>query len=117
MTDDSLGQSASGVAIKYRLLNFENRVSVTERFFKKGLLRRYEMICHMLNTLGQSYDWRKIRPIFARNLPENPADRADYAQKMNGIVSKKTLLSTLPFVDDVEREIERIEKEGENGAK
>lgn len=117
MTDDSLGQSASGVAIKYRLLNFENRVSVTERFFKKGLLRRYEMICHMLNTLGQSYDWRKIKPIFARNLPENPADRADYAQKMNGIVSKKTLLSTLPFVDDVEREIERIEKEGENGAK
>ena len=56
MTDDTVGQSASGIAIKYRLLNFENRVSVTERFFKKGLMRRYEMICHLLNTLGALYD-------------------------------------------------------------
>ena len=61
MTDDTIGQSASGIAIKYRLLNFENRVSVTERFFKKGLMRRYEMICHMLNTMGANYDWRLIK--------------------------------------------------------
>ncbi len=114
MTDDALGESASGVAIKYRLLNFENRVSVTERFFKKGLMRRYEMICHMLNTLGGAYDWRMIKPTFSRNLPENPVDRADYAQKMSGIISKKTLLETLPFVSDVEGEIERMEEESAN---
>lgn len=116
MTDDALGESASGVAIKYRLLNFENRVSVTERFFKKGLMRRYEMLCHMLNTLGQEYDWRAIKITFSRNLPENPVDRADYAQKMSGIVSKKTLLETLPFVTDVDGEIERMEEEANAGA-
>lgn len=115
MTDDSLGQSASGIAIKYRLLNFENRVSVTERFFKKALMRRYEMICQLLNTMGQSYDWRDIRITFVRNIPENPVDSADYAQKMSGVVSRKTLLETLPFVSDVDSEIERIERERADG--
>ncbi|MBQ7411609.1 MAG: phage portal protein [Clostridia bacterium] len=113
MTDDTIGQSASGIAIKYRLLNFENRVSVTERFFKKGLCRRYEMICHLLNTLGASYDWRSIKITFTRNLPENPVDSADYAQRMSGVVSKKTLLESLPIVTDVEGELERIRKEQE----
>lgn len=113
MTDDTLGQSASGVAIKYRLLNFENRVSVTERFFKKGLCRRYEMICHFLKTIGKDYDWRQIKMTFVRNIPENPVDSADYAQKMSGVVSKKTLLEALPIVTDVENELERLKEEGQ----
>lgn len=111
MTDDALGESASGVAIKYRLLNFENRVSVTERFFKKGLCRRYEMICHFLNITGKCYDWRDIKMTFVRNIPENPVDSADYAQKMSGVVSKKTLLEALPIVQDVENELERLKEE------
>lgn len=111
MTDDTIGQSASGIAIKYRLLNFENRVSVTERFFKKGLMRRHEMLCHFLNTMGRGYDWRKIKIIFSRNIPENPVDSADYAQKMSGVVSKKTLFESLPIVTDVEGELERIKEE------
>lgn len=111
MTDDTIGQSASGIAIKYRLLNFENRVSVTERFFKKGLARRYEMICTLLSLLGKSYDWRNIKMVFSRNIPENPADSAVYAEKMSGIVSKRTLLEALPMVDDAEGELERIKSE------
>ena len=114
MTDDTIGQSASGVAIKYRLLNFENRVSVTERFFKKGLCRRYEMICHLLNVLGASHDWRSIKITFTRNIPENPVDSADYAQRMSGVISKKTLLEGLPIVTDVERELQRLREENES---
>ncbi len=111
MTDDTIGQSASGIAIKYRLLNFENRVSVTERYFKKGLVRRYEMICELLNTLGGSYDFRDVKITFSRNIPENPVDSAEYAQKMSGVISKKTLLEALPIVTDVEDELARIESE------
>jgi SPP1 family phage portal protein len=114
MTDDTIGQSASGIAIKYRLLNFENRVSVTERFFKKGLMRRYEMICQLLNTMGADYDWRQIKITFVRNIPENPVDSADYAQRMSGVISRKTLLESLPIVDDVDTELERIRKESQS---
>ena len=111
MTDDSLGQSASGIAIKYRLLNFENRVSVTERFFKKSLLRRYEMICNMLNMLGANYTYTDLRISFTRNIPENPVDNAEYAQKMAGVISRKSLLEKIPFIDDVDGELKRIEEE------
>lgn len=111
MTDDTVGQSASGIAIKYRLLNFENRVSGTERFFKKGLARRNEMICAFLSLLGKEYDWRKIKMTFTRNIPENPTDSATYAEKMSKIISKRTLLENLPIVDDVGGELERIKSE------
>lgn len=111
MTDDTLGQSASGIAIKYRLLNFENRVSVTERYFKKSLLRRYEMICNMLNTLGGDYTYTDIKISFTRNIPENPVDSADYAQRMSGVISKKSLLERIPFIEDVDSELERIKEE------
>ena len=74
-------------------------------------MRRYEMICQLLNTLGADYDWRDIRITFSRNLPQNPVDNAEYAQKMSGVISKKTLLEGLPMVSDVDDELARIESE------
>lgn len=74
-------------------------------------MRRYEMICHLLNTLGALYDWRELKITFSRNIPENPVDSAEYAQKMSGVISRKTLLEALPIVTDVEDELARIDDE------
>lgn len=63
------GGVLSGAAIRYRLISFENRVSVTERYFKKGLQRRYELLCAVWNALGGSFDYRDIRITFSRNVP------------------------------------------------
>ena len=44
----------------------------------------------------------------------NPVDSADYAQRMSGVISKKTLLEGLPIVTDVERELQRLREENES---
>lgn len=109
------GAQLSGVAMRFRLLNFENRVSVTERQFKRGLQRRYDLICAFLNLLGARFDAHGLTMVFARNIPESPSESADYIEKLSGLVSKKTLLERVPFVEDVSGELERIKEEAHVG--
>ena len=111
MSDENFSQNASGVSIAYKLMNFENRIAVTERYFKKGLQRRFEMICNILNLKGHAYDYRDITPVFVRNIPNNVQEIVDEVTQLRGIVSKETLLSQIPFVDDVEREMQLLSDE------
>lgn len=113
MSDENFSQNASGVSIEYKLMNFENRVSVTERYFKRGLQRRFEMICNFLNNRGASYDYTDITPVFVRNIPRNVPEIATEVVQLDGIVSKRTLLAQLPFVEDVDRELDELSKERE----
>ncbi len=58
-----------------------------------------------------SEDWRELDFTFNRNLPDDISNDADTAQKLQGLVSRETLLSILPFVDDPKEELKRINKE------
>ena len=105
------GNALSGVAIRYRLLNFENRVSVTEQYFRRSLHARWQMICRLLSLAGAPYDAAAIRTIFTRNLPGLPEEAADMAQKLTGILSRRSVIEHLPMVEDAEAEMERIRLE------
>ena len=62
MTDESFAGNASGVALKYKLLQFENIAGTKEREFKRGLQRRLELLCNIWNILGRgSFDWRDVQ--------------------------------------------------------
>lgn len=111
MSDESFGNNLSGVAIRYKLMSMENRVSKTERYFKKGLQRRFEMICHFLNLKGGNYDYTQIGITFKRNIPVNTAEYATIAQQLKGLVSNETLLTLFPFVSDIDAEIKRLEEQ------
>ena len=111
-SDENFGGNVSGVAMKYKLLGTENVGSIKERKFKKGLQRRLELLTHILSvTQNVSIDWRAIDITFTRNLPINEEDLSTMIKNLSGIVSKKTLVSQLPFVEDAESEIDQLEKE------
>ena len=105
------GDVISGVAMKYRLINFENRVSVTEQHFRRGLMRRWRLIGNLYGTWGRHFDWMSLKANFTRNLPGNYEAAAELASKLDGIISKKTLLGLLPFVENIADECERITDE------
>lgn len=113
LTDKEFAGNASGVAIKYKLIGTEDVVSTKERYFKKGIQRRLELITNILNLKGNSYDYRAIEVVFTRALPTNETEIADTINKLSGIVSTETLLSLLPFVEDVEAEMNRLEEQKE----
>ena len=118
MSDDSFAGNASGVAIKYKLLGMEQIRSRKERCFKKGLQRRIEIIAGMLRTKSKAdIDFRDINITFTANLPANLQEQAQIVSQLDGMISRKTLLSLLPFVTDPKEEMEELDKEKEdNGA-
>lgn len=113
LSDDSFSSNASGVAIKYKMLGTENLISIKERKFKKGLQRRIELIGYIESIKNNNIDFRSFSITFTRNLPTNDTEIADVVNKLDGIVSKETLLSVIPFVTNIKDEIERLEKEKE----
>lgn len=114
LSDDSFGNSASGISLQYKLFGLENLVSITERKFKASLERRIELICDVLNLKGGNHNHHDIQMTFTRNIPANLTTQADIISKLNGLVSKETLLSLLPFVEDPALEITKLEGEQED---
>ena len=112
INDKNFGGNTSGVAMKYKLLGTENIASIKERKFKKGLQRRLELISGILSVLSRpSFDWMGVDITFTRNIPINEDDVASMVKNLNGIVSKKTLVSQLPFVEDVDQEMDQLNQE------
>lgn len=110
--DTNFSSNVSGVAMKYKLLGTENVGSIKERKFKKGLQRRLELLSGIMSLMSRgSFDWLGVDITFTRNLPINEEDLSTMVKNLNGIVSKKTLVAQLPFVEDAEQEIEQLGKE------
>lgn len=114
LSDENFASNASGVAIKYKMVGTENLISVKERKFKKGLQRRLELISVVQGIKLTPFDWRAIDIIFTRNLPSNDTEIAEVVNKLSNIVSTETLLAQIPFVEDVQAEMDRLEKEKES---
>lgn len=113
MSDQEFASNASGVAIKFKLLGTENLVSIKERKFKRGLQQRFELMSMINNVLSEGFDWRGIDIIFTRNIPSNDTDIADMVNTLKDIVSEETLLAQIPFVEDVQAELEKLKQERE----
>jgi SPP1 family phage portal protein len=112
MNDEKFSNNSSGVALSYKLMSLENLVGVKEAKFRKGLLRRLELMCNFLKIKTNSeMSYMEIQPIFTRNKPFNDTEIADTMQKLTGILSEETILALSPYVDDVASEIERKKNE------
>ncbi|MDO4720714.1 MAG: phage portal protein [Peptostreptococcaceae bacterium] len=111
LSDEQFAASASGIAMLYKLLGLEQLAVKKERKMKKGLQRRLEIIANYLNLRGQHFDYRDIQMKFVRNIPVNEKENVEIVQLLQGILSKKTALSYLKMVDDVNQELQNIEEE------
>ena len=114
LADENFASNASGVAIKYKMVGTENLIAVKERKFKRGLQRRLELLSVVQGLKLSAFDWRAIEIVFTRNLPSNDTEIAQMVNTLSNIVSTETLLAQIPFVDDVQAEMDRLEKEREN---
>ena len=104
-----VGGVSSGVAIRYRLTGMETRAGKIEAVMKKALQRRVELISGVAALkLGENV-FRDINIEFKRNIPEDITATIAMVNSLKGTVSDATLLNQLPFVDDVNAELEAVE--------
>lgn len=113
-SQESFGVS-SGIALRFRLLGFENAASAIASNMTKALQKRIELICAISRVKGDAMLWRDVEIVIDRNLPVNDVEAANMVNTLRGLVSDKTLLSQLPFVSDVDAELEAVkEQKAEN---
>ena len=105
------GNASSGVALRYKLLNFENLASTIENRMRKALQRIIELICAILNLSAEEATWRDVEIIFTENLPVDMSETVNLVNALRGVVSQETLLAQLPFIQDAEEELKKLRAE------
>jgi SPP1 family phage portal protein len=108
--DENFG-TESGEAKKYKLLSLENKCITTERKFTRALRKQFEIIFSAWNLQGWNFKLENLFFKFTRNLPLDLTYHADVTQKLAGLVSDETRVSLLPFVDDVDYELEKMKED------
>lgn len=112
-SESFIGGVSSGIAIQYRLTGMETRAGKIEAEMKKALQRRVEILCGMAALkLGEEV-FRDIEITFTRNIPADEAALINMINSLKGTVSDETLLAQLPFIDDVEVELEKVRAQKE----
>ena len=110
-SDENLGGNTSGISLKYKLQSMYNLAKTKERKFAAALNRRYRRIGNVPTSQMKKDDWIKIKYHFTRNLPNNLLEESEVARNLEGVVSKETQLKLLSVVDDVQAEIQLIQKD------
>lgn len=106
-----VGGVSSGIAIRYRLTGMETRAAKIVANMEKALQRRVEIICGIASLkLGEEV-FRDISIDFKRNIPEDLTATINLVNTLKGSVSDATLLSQLPFISDVNAELEALQEQ------
>ncbi len=113
LTDQTFGTNLSGVAIKYKLMGFEQHVRNKERYFSKALKKRFELYVNFLSLKGamEYVPLHRVDVVFTRNLPINELEVSQMVKNLSGIATSETLLSQLSFVGDPREEAQLAAKE------
>lgn len=112
-SESFVGGVSSGIAIRYRLTGMETRAGKIEASMKKALQRRIEIICGIASLKIGEEIFRDISISFTRNIPEDMSAIISVVNTLKGSVSDATLLAQIPFITDVNAELEALKAQKE----
>lgn len=116
MSDENFVGNSSGVAIRYKLLAFEQNIKNKERYLEKGLMERFRLYNNILITKSQMpsvVPTEEVDVIFKRNLPSNDYEISQMIMNLLDVVDKETLISQLSFIKDA-KEIAELKESEDN---
>lgn len=119
MSDENFVGNSSGVAIRYKLLAFEQNVKNKERYMEKGLMERFELYNNYLVAISKMSEvpLEEVDAVFTRNLPSNDYEVSQMINNLADFVDSETLISQLSFIKDASEIVEAKKKEDEDKPK
>jgi SPP1 family phage portal protein len=112
MRDEQFSGSAmSGESRKWKLVALENRAKTKERKFVKALRYQFKILFSAWVKKEVKINYEDIQFQFKRNLPIDLEYQSNTTQKFKGMISEKTRLSLLTFIEDPEEEMVAMQKE------
>ena len=115
MSDENFVGNSSGVAIRYKLLAFEQNIKNKERYMEKGLIERFKLYNNFLSTSSKMSEvpTEDVDVVFTRNLPSNDFEISQMINNLADYVDTETLISQLSFIKDASEIVEAKKKEDE----
>ena len=115
MSDENFVGNSSGVAIRYKLLAFEQNIKNKERYMEKGLMERFELYNNYLVAISKMSEVpvEEVDAVFTRNLPSNDYEVSQMINNLADFVDSETLISQLSFIKDASEIVEAKKKEDE----
>lgn len=98
--------NSSGVALEYLYSLLELKAGATEVEFKTGFSELIYAIC---NYYGIAVD--KVIQTWTRTKVRTDSELCDIAKNSVGIISKRTIVANHPWVENTERELQRMDEE------
>ena len=111
LTDENFVGNASGVAMKYKLLGFEQLGKTKERYFKQGLRQRLKLMSNIENIRAKNIDSSQIDITMKRSLPVDDELAARIAQETEGFISWETRVKRFDEEINIEEERKRLDEE------
>lgn len=113
LSDESFGNNLSGVAIRYKILAFEQMIKNKEASLKPSFERRFELYGNYLAVKSNTrkVPKHKIDIIFTHNLPSNNLETAQTMNYLKDDLSLATKLGQFDFITDAEEEARLVEEE------
>lgn len=111
LTDENFVGNASGVAMKYKLLGFEQLGKTKERYFKQGLRQRLKLMANIENIRAKNINPSDIDITMKRSLPVDDELAARIAQETDGFISWETRVKRFDEEIDIDEERKRLDEE------
>jgi SPP1 family phage portal protein len=111
LADENFGNTASGISLKYKLFGTETLAGTKERYFKKGLRERINIINNIYNLKNTGMNLSDIDIIMERNMPIGLDEKLTELQGTEGLLSLETRLARYDSELNVAEEVRRLNKE------
>lgn len=111
-TDAAFGGDITGPAMRFKLFMLETKAKMMERKHEAAMLFLFKVIGSAWKKRGlPKFDYTQLDFKYTRNIPVNLLDAAQTMTQMWGKTSKRTALSVMPNITDVDEELRNIEDE------
>lgn len=110
-SSDKLGNSPSGIALKFIYSGLDLKCNALEGWFKWGFEELMRFVNIYLEITKQLVSDKEIAIVFNRDIAINESQSITDCQNSKGVISDKTIIANHPWVDSVDDEIDQIKEE------
>jgi SPP1 family phage portal protein len=108
---DKLGNSPSGIALKFIYSGLDLKCNSLEEWFKWAFNELLYFVNMYLDITNQPTSDKEIEIIFNRDIQINETESITNCSNSQGVISNKTIVANHPWVTDVDDEIKQMDEE------
>lgn len=108
---DKLGNSPSGIALKFIYSGLDLKCNALEDNFKWAFEQLLYFVNKYLELTKQPVSDNEITIVFNRDIAINESQAITDCQNSKGVISDKTIIANHPWVKDADDEIDQIKEE------